>query len=68
MPDPKRTDDHDRLRVSILVDRETWADFQGELIRQGIPTSEGPTSALRCWLETRGRRPLSLAKAARRAG
>lgn len=38
------------MRVSILIDREVWAEFQAELVRQGIQTSDGPTTAIRSWL------------------
>ncbi len=64
MTDPTRTTDTNRLRVSVLVDRETWAEFQAALIRQGVPTSEGPTLALRAYLD---QQTLSIAKAARAA-
>lgn len=63
MEDPRRTDPTDKLRVSVLVDRETWAEFQAQLIRDGVPTSEGPTRACRAYLDARG---FEVAKAARR--
>lgn len=62
--DPSRGDDSKRLRVSITVDRETWAEFQAELVRQGIATSEGPTKAIRAWLDEN---TLRIARALRRS-
>jgi hypothetical protein len=62
--DPRRTDFTSRMRVSILVDRETWAEFQAGLIRKGIATADGPTDALRAWL---ARETVTLARAARQA-